>query len=168
MQGTVLLCVCESLCVSVSEMFLYTVSVCLSARPPTPGPLDVSLAVGDGSAAAQLDDHLLAVMEGPLVSQLLQGAGCICQHAHPLARSREEGGGKVAARQHHGLCLLPLAWPCLALLCTKKKTPPRMLSLCYLFLTSSATVNHTSVVSCLITDVILSNEQLGEIDKEAD
>lgn len=83
-----------------------------------------SLAVGDGGATAQLDDHLLAVVEGPLVSQLLQGARCICQHAHPLAGSRQKRGRKVAARQHHGLRLLPLARPRLALLCTQhhKKT----------------------------------------------
>lgn len=112
-------CLEEYLCclgVSVSEMFLYTVSV---SQPLSPLVV-VSLAVGDGGAAAQLDDHLLAVVEGPLVSQLLQGAGCVRQHAHPLARSRQKGRGKVAACQHHGLCLLPLAWPRLALLCAQK------------------------------------------------
>lgn len=89
---------------------------------PFPSPsCPFSLAVGDGGAAAQLDNHLLAVVEGPLVSQLLQGAGSVRQHAHPLAGSRQEGGGKVAARQHHGLCLLTLAWPHLALLCVQKK-----------------------------------------------
>lgn len=82
----------------------------------------LSLAVGDGGAAAQLDNHLLAVLESPLVSQFLQGASSVRQHAHPLARCRQEGGGKVAARQHHGLCLLTLAWSHLALLCRQKKT----------------------------------------------
>lgn len=97
-------------------MFLYTVSMHVSQAPPPP----FSLAVGDGGAAAQLDDHLLAVVEGPLVSELFQGAGCVGQHANPLARSRQKGGRKVAARQHHGLCLLPLAWPRLTLLCRHK------------------------------------------------
>lgn len=99
-------------------MFLYTVSMHVSEPPP---PRPFSLAVGDGGAAAQLDDHLLAVVEGPLVSKLLQGAGRVRQHAHPLAGGRQKGGGKVAARQHHGLRLLPLAGPRLALLCTHTK-----------------------------------------------
>lgn len=92
---------------------LYTVSLGPFPSPSCP----FSLAVGDSGAAAQLDNHLLAVMEGPLVSQFLQGASSIREHAHPLAGSRQEGGGKVAARQHHSLRLLTLAWPHLALLC---------------------------------------------------
>lgn len=101
------------LCASVYEMFLYT-SVHASLSAP------LALAVGDGGAAAQFDDHLLAVVEGPFVSQLLQGAGCISQHSHPLTRCRQEGGREVATCQHHRLGLLPLAGPRLALLCTKK------------------------------------------------
>lgn len=98
------------------QMFIY-IYICtqrpcvsLSTHPP--------LAVGDSGAAAQFYDHLLAVVEGPLVSQLLQGAGSVGQHAHPLARSRKKGRRKVAARQHHSLRLLPLARPHLTLLCT--------------------------------------------------
>lgn len=45
----------------------------------------IFLAVGDSRATTQFDDHLLAVMKCPLVPQLLQGAGCIGQHPHPLA-----------------------------------------------------------------------------------
>lgn len=82
--------------------------------------MSFSLTVGDGGSAAQLDDHLLAVVKGPLVSQLLEGASCVCQHAHPLARSRQKGRRKVAARQHHSLRLLPLAGPRLALLCAQQ------------------------------------------------
>lgn len=106
-----------SLCVFfVRQKCFYIQCPCMSLSPPLP----FFLAVGDCGAAAQLDDHLLAVVEGPLVSQLLQGAGCVRQHAHPLARSRKKGGWKVAARQHHGLRLLPLAGPRLALLCMQK------------------------------------------------
>lgn len=97
-------------------MLLYTVSVRV---PPPSRPL--SLAVGDRGAAAQLDNHLLAVVKGPLVSQLLQGASGVGQHAHPLAGSRQEGGGKVAARQHHSLRLLALARPHLALFCIQQQ-----------------------------------------------
>lgn len=110
-----------SVCVFVCWRCFYIQWPCTSLSSfPSPFPL----AVGDSSSAAQLDDHLLAVVEGSLVSQLLQGAGCVCQHAHPLAGSRQKGGRKVAARQHYGLRLLPLARPCLALLCTQqhKKT----------------------------------------------
>lgn len=46
------------------------------------------LAVCDSGAAAQLDDHLLAVVEGALVPQLLQRAGGVGQHPHPLAGGR--------------------------------------------------------------------------------
>lgn len=81
----------------------------------------VCLAVGDRGAAAQLDDHLLAVVQGPLVAQLFQGARRVRQHAHPLAGRRQEGGREVAARQHHGLRLLPLARPRLALLCERER-----------------------------------------------
>lgn len=69
-------------CVCVRNVSIYSVHACLSAPPRA-----FSLAVGDSRAAAQLDDHLLAVVEGPLVSQLLQGAGRVRQHAHPLAGS---------------------------------------------------------------------------------
>jgi len=113
-SADIFFCVCVFL--YLRDVSIYSVHTCLSA-PPQPF---CSLAVGDSSAAAQLDDHLLAVVEGPLVSQLLQGAGSVCQHAHPLAGGRQEGGGKVAARQHHSLRLLPLARPRLALLCTQK------------------------------------------------
>lgn len=61
-------------------IYMYTTSMRVSQHPPP-------LAVGDSGAAAQFYDHLLAVVEGPLVSQLLQGAGSVGQHAHPLARS---------------------------------------------------------------------------------
>lgn len=102
---------------SVRQTCFYIQCSCPSL---VPSPSCVSLAVSDGGSAAQLDDHLLAVVKGPLVSQLLQGASCVGQHAHPLARSRQKRGGKVAACQHHSLRLLPLAWPRLALLCTQK------------------------------------------------
>lgn len=116
---TVWLCVCRSMILSsvfgsVRQTCFYIQCSCPSL---VPSPSCVSLAVSDGGSAAQLDDHLLAVVKGPLVSQLLQGASCVGQHAHPLARSRQKGGGKVAACQHHSLRLLPLAWPRLALLC---------------------------------------------------
>ena len=119
-----LFCLCVDVLLLLLLLLLYVrnvsiYSVCAILSAP---PLQSSLAVGDGGAAAQLDDHLLAVVEGPLVSQLLQGAGRVCQHAHPLAGSRQEGGWEVAARQHHGLRLLPLAWPRLALLCTQTHT----------------------------------------------
>lgn len=70
---------CLGVCVCVvffcmSEMVLYTVSMHVSQPLPS-GPF--ALAVGDCGATAQLDDHLLAVVEGPLVSQLLQGASRI-------------------------------------------------------------------------------------------
>lgn len=91
-------------------------------RVSQPPPFPVALAVGDGGAAAQFYDHLLAVVQGPLVSQLLQGASSVGQHAHPLARSRKKGRRKVATRQHHGLRLLPLARPHLTLLCTHTHT----------------------------------------------
>lgn len=108
------------LCVFVCQRcFLYTMSMLVSRAPPPPS---FCLAVGDSGTTAQLDDHLLAVVEGPLVSQLLQGAGCVRQHAHPLAGSRQKGGRKVTARQHHGLRLLSLAWPRLALFCGQKNT----------------------------------------------
>lgn len=111
-----LLSVCVILYVTDVYIYMYiyvhNVHACLSAPPPP-------LAVGDGGAAAQFYDHLLAVVEGPLVSQLLQGAGSVGQHAHPLARSRKKGRRKVAARQHHSLRLLPLARPHLTLLCTR-------------------------------------------------
>lgn len=110
-------CVC--LFLYVRDVSIYSVHACLSAPPRLPPSL--SLAVGDGGAAAQLDDHLLAVVQGSLVSQLLQGAGRISQHAHPLAGSRQKGGRKVAARQHHSLRLLPLARSRLTLLCTHRK-----------------------------------------------
>lgn len=71
----------------------------------------------DGRPAAEFDDHLLAVVEGALVTQFLQRAGGVDQHAHPLARGGQEGGGQITARQHHGLCLLTLAWMSLTLLC---------------------------------------------------
>lgn len=80
------------------------------------------LTVCDGGATPQFDDHLLAVVERPLVSQLLQGAGCVGQHAYSLAGSRQEGRGEVATRQHDSLCLLPLARPRLTLLCTTQQT----------------------------------------------
>lgn len=95
---------------------MYSVPACL----PLPSlclPVHLDLAVGDGGATAQLDDHLLTVVEGPLVPQLLQGASGVCQHSHPLARSRKKGGGKVETGQHHGLCLLALAWPHFTLVC---------------------------------------------------
>lgn len=98
---------------------MYSVPACLSL-PSLRLPAHFCLAVGDGGATAQLDDHLLTVVEGPLVSQLLQGASGVCQHSHPLARSRKKGGGKVAARQHHSLCLLALAWPHLTLICIRQ------------------------------------------------
>lgn len=111
-----------SVCVFfVCQRCFYIQCPCMSLDPSSPPSSPFSLAVGDGGAAAQLDDHLLAVVEGPLVSQLFQGASRVRQHAHPLTGSRQEGGRKVAARQHHGLRLLPLAWPRLALLCTQKK-----------------------------------------------
>lgn len=78
--------VLSSVCVTlyVTDVYIYiyvhNVHACLLAPPPP-------LAVGDSGAAAQFYDHLLAVVEGPLVSQLLQGAGSVGQHAHPLARS---------------------------------------------------------------------------------
>lgn len=106
-------CLCDFICYRCLYIYIYVhnVHACLSAPPPP-------LAVGDSGAAAQFYDHLLAVVEGPLVSQLLQGAGSVGQHAHPLARSRKKGRRKVAARQHHSLRLLPLARPHLTLLCT--------------------------------------------------
>lgn len=113
-----------SVCVFVCRISIYSGhALSLSSFPSL-----VSLAVGDSCSAAQLDDHLLAVVEGSLVSQLLQGPGCVCQHAHPLAGSRQKGGRKVAASQHHGLRLLPLAGPRLALLCTQQHTHTK---LCY-------------------------------------
>lgn len=104
----------------MEEMIMYIVAACLSLRSLLL-PVCFCLAVGDGGAAAQLDDHLLTVMEGPLVSQLLEGASGIRQHSHPLARGRQEGGGKVATRQHHRLCLLALAWPHFRLVCNQQK-----------------------------------------------
>lgn len=101
-------------------MIMYSVPACLSL-PSLPLPVRFCLAVGDSGAAAQLDDHLLTVVEGPLVSQLLQGASGVRQHSHPLAGSRKEGGGKVATCQHHGLCLLALPWPHLTLICQQTK-----------------------------------------------
>lgn len=107
-------CLCDFICYRCLYIYIYICTqrpcVSLSTHPP--------LAVGDSGAAAQFYDHLLAVVEGPLVSQLLQGAGSVGQHAHPLARSRKKGRRKVAARQHHSLRLLPLARPHLTLLCT--------------------------------------------------
>lgn len=110
----VLSTVCVTLYVTDVYIYIYicTQRPCVSLSTPPP------LAVGDSGAAAQFYDHLLAVVEGPLVSQLLQGAGSVGQHAHPLARSRKKGRRKVAARQHHSLRLLPLARPHLTLLCT--------------------------------------------------
>lgn len=87
--------------------------------PLSSGPF--CLGVGDGGATAQFDDHLLTVVEGTFVSQLLQGASGVCQHSHPLARSRKKGGGKVATRQHHRLCLLALAWPHFTLVCIQQR-----------------------------------------------
>lgn len=98
---------------------MYSVPACLSL-PSLRLPVPFGLAVGDSGATAQLDDHLLTVVEGPLVSQLLQGASGVRQHSHPLAGGRQEGGGKVAARQHHGLCLLALPWPHLTLVCVQQ------------------------------------------------
>lgn len=105
-------CLCDFICYRCLYIYICTQRPCvsLSTHPP--------LAVGDSGAAAQFYDHLLAVVEGPLVSQLLQGAGSVGQHAHPLARSRKKGRRKVAACQHHSLRLLPLARPHLTLLCT--------------------------------------------------
>lgn len=103
-------------------MIIYSVPARLSL-PSLHLPVRVCLAVGDGGATAQLDDHLLTVVEGPFVSQLLQGASSVGQHPHPLAGGREEGGGEVATRQHHGLCLLALAWPHLALVCIQQTKP---------------------------------------------
>lgn len=122
-------------------------------------PSFFSLAVGDSSSAAQLDDHLLAVVEGSLISQLLQGAGCVCQHAHPLAGSRQKGGRKVAARQHYSLRLLPLAGPCLTLLCTQQYTHTQKTLLPWYFgwafwCHQPPAANQTSDASCLITDGI--------------
>lgn len=111
--------VCLCVCVSGCHRCLYMYIKSMHVSQPLPFPLP--LAVGDCCAAAQFYNHLLAVVEGPLVSQLLQGAGSISQHAHPLARSRKEGRRKVAARQHHGLRLFPLAGPRLALLCRQEK-----------------------------------------------
>lgn len=42
----------------------------------------------DGSATAQLDNHLLAVTAGTAVTHLLQGAGSFSQQHCPLARGR--------------------------------------------------------------------------------
>lgn len=42
----------------------------------------------DGSATAQLDNHLLAVIAGTAVTHLLQGAGSFSQQHCPLARRR--------------------------------------------------------------------------------
>lgn len=121
-------------------LFVYSVCACLSVRPPPLPPhpsCPFPLAVGDGGAAAQLDNHLLAVMEGPFVSQLLQGAGSVRKHAHPLARSRQEGGGKVAAGQHHGLCLLALARPHLTLLCRQREGGKKAIDCFFCFGVSS-------------------------------
>lgn len=107
-------------------MITYRVPACLSL-PSLRLPVRFRLAVGDGGATAQLDDHLLTVVEGPLVSQLLQGASGVRQHSHPLARSRKKGGGKVATRQHHGLCLLALPWPHLTLVCVQQTKIVRIL-----------------------------------------
>lgn len=61
----------------------------------------------DGGAAAQLDDHLLAVVQRPAVAQLVQRAGRLGQHPHTLARARQEAGREVAAGQQQCLGVFP-------------------------------------------------------------
>lgn len=59
---------CSYLWVSFTSilMYIYTIYITL-----------VFLAVGDSGATPQFDYHLLTVMQCPLVSELLQGAGCV-------------------------------------------------------------------------------------------
>lgn len=95
-----------------------------SSGLPTPtvhGSLATALSGGDRGAAAQFDDHLLAVMECPFVAQLLQGAGGLGQHAHTLAWRREEAGREVAASQQQGLGVLPWCGVALRLASCKSK-----------------------------------------------
>lgn len=61
----------------------------------------------DGGAAAQLDDHLLAVVQRPAVAQLVQRAGGLGQHPHALARARQEAGREVAAGKQQRLGVFP-------------------------------------------------------------
>lgn len=65
----------------------------------------------DGSATAQLDNHLLAVTAGTAVTHLLQGAGSFSQQHCPLARGRQEREGKMAAGQQDGSGSFSLARP---------------------------------------------------------
>lgn len=71
----------------------------------------------DGSATAQLDNHLLAVTAGTAVTHLLQGAGSFSQQHCPLARGRQEREGKMAAGQQDGSSSLSLARPGVYLSC---------------------------------------------------
>lgn len=74
----------------------------------TQGVPTAALGGGNGCAPTQLDNHLLAVVAGALVSHLLQGAGGLSQQDSSLARGGEEGEGQVAAGQQDGCGSLSL------------------------------------------------------------
>lgn len=74
----------------------------------TQGGPTAALGGGNGCAPTQLDNHLLAVVAGALVSHLLQGAGGLSQQDSSLARGGEEGEGQVAAGQQDGCGSLSL------------------------------------------------------------
>lgn len=77
----------------------------VTPSPVVPPP--TLLPRGDRGAAAQLDDHLLAVVQRAAVAQLLQRARRLRQHPHALPGGREEAGGQVAGGEQQGLGVFP-------------------------------------------------------------
>lgn len=78
-------------------------------------PAGRSLAGGHSGPAAQAHEHLLTIVQQPAVTELLERARRLGQHAHALPGRRQKAGRQVAGGQQQNLGLLPPRGPRLQL-----------------------------------------------------
>lgn len=75
------------------------------------------LARGNCSPTTQAHEHLLAIVQKPVITQLLKRASRLGQHAHALPGRRQEAGWQVAGGQEQSFSMLPPRGPRLQLRC---------------------------------------------------